>query len=83
MKELLSLIEKKLGYTLQNERKHSIPTLEDIPEDLIQDARKLNTPMLAEIFLRFYVKPECTKYIKVFIEKKVLKYDGKNKIKRL
>lgn len=71
MKELFPTIEKQLGYKLPEDKRQSIARLEDIPENLLLDARNLNSPLLAEIFLRFFLKSECTTFLKIFVQDKV------------
>lgn len=71
MNILLQTIEKQVGYKLPEDKQQSIARLEDIPENLLLDARKLKNPLLAEIFLRFFLKSECTTFLKIFVQDKV------------
>ncbi len=71
MKELLTIVENDIGYKLPEDKRHSIARLEDIPKSLLSDARKLNTPLLAEIFLGFFLTSECTTFLKIFVQDQV------------
>lgn len=73
MEQLKKLIEKRLGYELPVEKQHTIADLKDVPTHILDEARKLNTPILIEEYLRFYVDPDNIKLIKVFVQREVLK----------
>ena len=64
----LTDLERRLGRRLPSEAGGSIASLNDLPEELIEEARRLDSAPLARMLLGYYVPSDSRSYLKNFIE---------------
>jgi hypothetical protein len=67
----LELIERKLGRRLDAQKRGSVDNLNEIPEWLLEDARALETPLLAEALFNYFTNPTCWPFLKIFVQEVV------------
>jgi len=65
--DLEEAIARKLGRPLDPSQRGAIRHLNDVPEALIEDARRLAHPMLAQVLLAYYTSPACNEFLKLYV----------------
>lgn len=68
----LEQIERKLGRQLDPAQSGSIDNLNDVPDWLVEEARSLQNPMLAERLLQYFTRPENGHLLKLFVQDVIL-----------
>jgi hypothetical protein len=61
-------LEHLMGRPLSPADRGSITNLNDVPEALVEEARKLGTPILARTLLAHYTTSNCRSYLKNFVD---------------
>ncbi len=64
----LQKVQNVLGYTVENQLKGAYNNLNDFPDEIISQIKKMPHPFLAEVLTEFYVTKPSHKFIKLFVE---------------
>ncbi|MGS2739382.1 hypothetical protein [Sinomicrobium sp. M5D2P17] len=76
------MLKQKINISIKDMNKYQISNLNEIPEELIGNARKLDSEFEAESYLNLLVTPENSKYLRSFVRQVVINGEKVNTWKK-